>query len=352
MAVVDSPGDPKNPRSFMLCHENENKGAAYLGFTMVTQLRHFVVSWPRLRAYTAFSKIAKNLSLDGAMVHLRGHQNFSGIADPEKAFPFMQNDTEMAKKTVKSKRLAAILRRMQEEIIVLPTLLPGENTTRQADAITQFNSTVGLDKYATIEPMELVMPRLHHEAGGEDDIEAVNRCWNVLRYMRHAIHGKGFEKKFSEPQISRKTTVKLEHTPTWMRPKNTTTADAIQKSATVARADNLSKKSFKLLLDPRLHVPDIEEDLQSRIDDIAATVAVPNAEQPFTIDPRLFESSPALRDQIRRQFKCNIYHTNINQFVIEYSQRTQDGRFFEEDGKFRRQSHLAAMAELFERRGA
>lgn len=233
----------------------------------MSELRHFAVSWPCLRAYTAYDKISKNLSVDDAMTHPNGHENFSGIDDPEEAFPFMENDTVQAKNSVKNKRLAAILRRMEGDITALPGLSEDENSKRQTEAVKEF--TAGhkdFSQFARLKATELgklAMPKLHYEAAEEHDLEAANRCWVVLRSMRHAMHGKEFEKKFSEPAISRKVAVKLQHTPSWMQPKKTTTSGPPQKSAAVQMADKLSKKIFTIRISPKFHAQDIEENLQT-----------------------------------------------------------------------------------------
>ncbi|KAG9563302.1 hypothetical protein KCU71_g8118, partial [Aureobasidium melanogenum] len=89
-----------------------------------------------------------------------------------------------------------------------------ENCKRQTEAVKQF--TAGLkdfSQFARLKPTELgklVMPELHYEAAEEHPLEAINRCWMVLRYMRYAMQDKGFEKKFSEPEISHKK-VELQH---------------------------------------------------------------------------------------------------------------------------------------------
>ncbi|KAG9962646.1 hypothetical protein KCU61_g4396, partial [Aureobasidium melanogenum] len=181
--IVDSPGDPNVAHSFKVCHEVENKTAAYLGFDFVSELRDFAIS-------------KKNLSVDDAMAHLNGHENFSGIDDPEETFPFMENDTVQAKDTVKNKRLADILRLMEGGITALPGLSKDENSKRQTEAVKEF--TAGHKDFSQLawlkatELGKLVMPQLHYEAAEEHDLEAANRCWVVLRSMRHAMHGEGF----------------------------------------------------------------------------------------------------------------------------------------------------------------
>ncbi|KAG9530250.1 hypothetical protein KCU93_g2734, partial [Aureobasidium melanogenum] len=119
----------------------------------------------------------------------------------------------------------------------------------------------------------------------------------VLRYMRYAMQDKVFDKKFSEPGISRQKKVELKHTPSWTQPKRAPTSGQPPKSAAVQKADNLPKKSFTIRLDRKLYVPDIEDDLQARYDDVP-TEQEPDMVQSLTVDPRLFESTPALRDQI------------------------------------------------------
>ncbi|KAH0384734.1 hypothetical protein KCU92_g4095, partial [Aureobasidium melanogenum] len=299
--AIDSPGDPNIAHSFIVCQEVENKTAAYLGFDLVSERRHFAVSWPCLRASAAYDKIAKNLGVDDAMTHLNGHESLSGIDDPEEAFPFMENDTNQAKNAVKNKRLAAILRRMEGDITALPGLSEDENVKRQTEAVKKFTAALkDFTQFARLKPAELgelAMPKLHHEAAEEHPLEAINRCWMVLRYMRYAIQDKKFDQKFSEPAISRQKKVELKHTPSWMQPKRAPTSGQPPKSAAVQKADNLPKRSFTIRLDRKLYIPDIEDDLQARYDDVP-TEQEPDMVQSLTVDPRLFESTPALRDQI------------------------------------------------------
>ncbi|KAG9530245.1 hypothetical protein KCU93_g2733, partial [Aureobasidium melanogenum] len=99
--VVDSPSDPSIAHSFKVCHEVENKTAAYLGFDFVSELRHLV--------------------------------NF-----------------------VKNKRLAAILRRMEGSITALPGLSEDENGKRQTEAVKQFTAALkDFTQFARLKPAEL-----------------------------------------------------------------------------------------------------------------------------------------------------------------------------------------------------
>ncbi|KAG9523808.1 hypothetical protein KCV07_g2334, partial [Aureobasidium melanogenum] len=77
----------------------------------------------------------------------------------------------------------------------------------------------------------------------------------VLRYMRYAMQDKVFDRKFSEPGISRQKKIELKHTPSWTQPKRAPTSGQPPKSAAVQKADNLPKKSFTIRLDRKLHIP-------------------------------------------------------------------------------------------------
>ncbi|KAG9511698.1 hypothetical protein KCV07_g9985, partial [Aureobasidium melanogenum] len=70
-----------------------------------------------------------------------------------------------------------------------------------------------------------------------------------------------------------------------------------------------------------LYVPDIEDDLQARYDDVP-TEQEPDMVQSLIVDPRLFESTPALRDESQRQLKYKVFHTDIkDKCTLEYSSR-------------------------------
>ncbi|KAG9569049.1 hypothetical protein KCU77_g7218, partial [Aureobasidium melanogenum] len=85
---------------------------------------------------------------------------------------------------------------MERGITALPGLSQDENSKRQTEAVKEF--TAGhkdFSQFAWLKATELgklVMPQLHYEAAEEHDLEAANRCWVVLRSMRHAMHGEGF----------------------------------------------------------------------------------------------------------------------------------------------------------------
>jgi hypothetical protein len=45
---------------------------------------------------------------------------------------------------------------------------------------------------------------------------------------------------------------------------------------------------------------------------------LPNDQQVFSTDPRLFKSSEGFRDQVRRQFLCSNLHTDVHRCRLGY----------------------------------
>lgn len=313
--MVDSPGDPARVGSFLACHENENKTAAYLDFQNTADLRTAAISWPVLKglrllrgvpAYTTVKHVLSLLHRD-----LGAYQNVDNLGA---RYPL---DSEGGK----HQQVACILSNMVNDFEAIAILGQEENQTRQAEALSALQAVQPkLNKLPTVDVHSMTAPSLG-PLQGESRLEAHNRCWMLLKYFKYcqAMKDADFEKRFPEDGSITGMNVLASHTPSWMRPKSPSHQHHIQHL--VAVRDSLPDKKFSLIYDPKFDSSETVDELKKNFE---AVELDPPSKEPreFTLDPRLFDSCTSLRDHIRRQFNCQKFHTDLFRVEIE-CQRTE-----------------------------
>jgi hypothetical protein len=254
-------------------------------------------------------------------------ESYKNIPDPATKFPLTGSNAQQ--KIVANKRLAAILSKMIEDFVLMSTLSPADNKTRQEAAMVSYKKdfpdrsnvpllSVSKCRGPTLGPLE-----------DESDLEAINRCWMLTKYFNYCqqMTSKAFETRFPSDGDIKGTKISPAMVPAWMRPKRKTANPKSTKSEAMIRADSLSKKTFTLRHVARLDNKDCQKDLEENFAKAEADgeEELPTGRQDFWIDPRLYDSVTSLRDQIRRQLCCQQFRTNLARVIIKYKRQDADG---------------------------
>lgn len=254
-------------------------------------------------------------------------KSYKNIADAAATFPL--TGTASQQKTAANRRLAAILSKMIEDFALMSTLDSKENKARQKAAMASYKQDFPNRSNVPL----LVASACHGPTlgplEGEHALESHNRCWMLTKYFKYCqqLKAETFENRFPSDAHFKGTSVSPSMIPAWMRPKPKTANPRSTKSDAMLRADSLPKKSFSLRHNSRRDDRDCQEDIEENFekalaDDISPLSA---AKEDFWIDPRLYESVSSLRDQIRRQLRCQQFHTNLAAVLIKFKRTDAEG---------------------------
>lgn len=330
-SVVDAPGDPRSPGTFINVEQNEQKLAAYLGFSNVAMLRLLAVTWPVLRAATTYENLQCSLSKNATFRLLADDQAAYSNVTPASKWPIEEGDSAETRRNKKSRHLACILSAMRADFLIIKTSTTHHNRVSQKLYSKKWGST--FEKPLVFEPKfpkdrqratvdtsggEVTMPALGPYPL-EHWLEGINRCWNLMRYLRHCHNSKGFWDRFTSGRINQAIRVDGAHTPSWMRPREAAAEAApIAKLAAVAAADALPRQQVDIVWDKDLAFDD-KADLDEALRAAKSKgVVIPATHQEAAQDPRLSPSAGAFRDSIRRQYNCQNLLIDIRGLELEY----------------------------------
>lgn len=325
----DEPGDPRYPATFLTVESNEQKTAAYLGYNDVQHLRILIMSWPVLLAYAAFDQIGLYMSRKGAFTLLHDSESmFDGVKDPIKKWAITPEDTKAQVTHKRSRYLAFILLRLEGYFRYMARVSGADNEKMQLSTALKFrgnnpqifvpvvtflpspaNPAVPMVRFPTLGPYL-----------GEKRLEALNRCWLLLRYFRYCrqSHEDVWASRFSQDNINLSIRVNISHVPHWMKKRDDAVPAALDKTADVAAADALPPVEYQVLWDQNAHF-DGKEELDDALNRArAANVRLPSTLQSLQTDPRLIGSAAAFKDSIRRQFNCEKIPMNIRTLELHY----------------------------------
>lgn len=86
-AINDCPGRPYDPSTFLETENNEQKSAAYVGYSEFAHLRQLVISWPLMKAYPRFDTICRGLSRKKPFLLILGDENAYTDVNPDHKWP-------------------------------------------------------------------------------------------------------------------------------------------------------------------------------------------------------------------------------------------------------------------------
>jgi hypothetical protein len=327
-AVVEIPGNPVDPGSFLNIESNEQKLAAYLGYGDVCELRRLAMSWPVLAACIDFEKIATNMNKKTAMLLIYdGEEEFKDV-DSMAEWPLEEAGTEDEKRNMKARHLACILLRLESNILEMGTMDRKKNEERQQSVSSTFTKdfpgvVVPRLGYPPQDPQEkenapeIRPPTLAFMK--EHRMESINRCWNLLKYFRYTRQAASWESKFSQDGVQHGSSIHKSYVPHWLLPDEKIEATfAIRKSAAVLEADHLAPKPITVIWD--ITEFDGKEDLDDALTIATAkNMRIPDSKQTLMQDPRLSTSAAAFRDAIRRQYNCQQLLIDIRSIKLRYT---------------------------------
>lgn len=188
-----------------------------------------------------------------------------------------------------------------------------------------FSEKMGLDlpmidflPVSTTDRFIYVYPPLLGPHNGEHRLEAINRCWHILQYLRHNMNTKGawaarFTQKALRVSISK---IDFSYAPSWMRPPNfTSKSEALSKPQEVIETEQL--------IVPIRWNRDKQYRGKATLDEVLEKAVsqgkkLPELAQTAVEDPRLSKSLGHFRDSIRRQYNCKELSMNIRLLRLFY----------------------------------
>ena len=251
---------------------------------------------------------------------------FKGV-NPRKKWPLEGKDTEKNIQNMKNRHLACILHQLEADILALETA-KDKNKNQQKKVSSAFQKYFQGDalpnvSYAPKDPQDnaptVYSPTLAFKE--ESRMESINRCWNILRYLRYCRQATGmWEQKFSQKRLEQGSSIDKSYIPHWLLPVEKNDASfAVKKCAAVLEADKLTPKIITVIWDQTTEFEGSEELNKALEDARAKNLEIPDSKQVLIQDPRLCLSAAAFRDAIRRQYNCSKLLMDIRSIRLTYS---------------------------------
>ncbi|EPE25141.1 hypothetical protein GLAREA_11722 [Glarea lozoyensis ATCC 20868] len=231
----ESPGNHTTGVPYIDIDNDEQKLAAYFGYSDVAHLRALAMSYHVLWVYHSFKYIARNLSKEPTLRLLDDEElTFHNVVDRNSKWPvfgiFKDADPENI-----VRHLACILVNLKWDLEKLKSDTAQNNGELQkrlhtfsGSILLRENSgnivsipNINFEPTAATDPSKafcnvdfLLGPVLPHE----NKIETFNRLWNLLRYIRDTLQSNTWVEKFGPEAMLVSIPVDASHIPAWLRP--------------------------------------------------------------------------------------------------------------------------------------
>lgn len=313
-AINDCPGRSSDPSTFIETEGNEQKTAAYVGYSQVAHLRQLVISWPLMKSYPRFDAVCRGLSRKSAFLLILSNEDAYTGVKPDQKWPLGDNPDS----TIRSRHIAAILLDVEKDLKDF-RFAPATNASKNSRFRNEFTQKYPDLTIATYNrkcpPPELGPLEKEHR------LESINRCWALLRYMRNCIQSKCWDSRFGNDGVTVKVSVAPSHIPGWMRAADTLNPPEIAPQGEVATADNATpivvtvvwERTKKFVgYDELMTVLETAEEKEITIpDDIY--------QLPTNADPRLFKTIFQFKDCLRRLYRCPEIGMDIRRLHLQYT---------------------------------
>ncbi|RFU33505.1 hypothetical protein B7463_g2771, partial [Scytalidium lignicola] len=183
---------------------------------------------------------------------------FTGT-NAEEQWPINADDAPHVVKNKKNRHLACILLQLETDLTLMKTFSQSDNENKQASILSEFKQVIS-DKIPEMRfALRNAIPdsklyQIHHPSLGphenEHRIESINRCWNILKYLRSCRQAKNiWTTRFSAAGIIQSYNVDASYIPSWLRPSQHTVENlgALKKTASVIEADALPNKEVSVI---------------------------------------------------------------------------------------------------------
>ncbi|PVI04089.1 hypothetical protein DM02DRAFT_625202 [Periconia macrospinosa] len=205
------PGKPGDPKSFVnKIWEGEGECAAYLGYSMVNDLRTFAMTPLVLRTFCRFEKLKGSHSLKKTLEVLQDLRNdLKTNQSPEIAYPLSHSGKD-------NYRVACILVQFKEEV---------EKAHFDNIKITEADIEAACQEFETSRLLESV-PRINQNTEirfpkfgpfpnlGEVELEAYNRLYALIRYLGHSASASNWKSRFGSSNWNHPISLGESHVPT------------------------------------------------------------------------------------------------------------------------------------------
>ncbi|XHG09858.1 hypothetical protein AWENTII_012895 [Aspergillus wentii] len=301
--TIEEPGRPQDPATFLTIENNEQKVAGYVGYSDVADLRRLAMSWPLLKAYPRFSKISVGLARKTAFRLIHESENDYLDVDADQKWPVEENSPT----SVRSRHLACLLLDLETDLKKY-RFEPEENSEKNKNFFKNFKCD-DLELPSEVDPKAPPPDLGPHPR--EHRLEAINRCFCLLKYMKGTCQLKSWNTRFVHG-LETRISVDQSYVPRWMREAEPATI-AIDPLAQVTAADKLTPIEVTLRWRNRDKLENIlDQAVENNID-------LPSQNLKFTQDPRLFTSIFSFKDAIRRAYNCQELGIDIKDLRLRYN---------------------------------
>lgn len=312
-AINDRPGRPSDPSTFLETESNEQKTAAYLGYSKIAHLRQLVISWPLMKSYPQFDVVCRGLSRKNAFLMIIGDENAYTDVNPDQKWP-LGDDLD---NSIRSRHIAAILLQVEKDLKEY-RFAPQKNAFKNTRFRKQFTQ-----KYPDLTIADYDRKCPAPELGPlekEHRLESINRCWVLLRYMRYCIQAKSWDSRFSNAGVDVGVSVAPAYIPGWMRASDTIVPPEITPQEEVAATDTLTPIVVTVVWERNQRFPGYDELMSVLKTAREKGIVIPDNQYqlPDNHDPRLFESIFPFKDCLRRLYKCPEIGMDIEGLYLEY----------------------------------
>lgn len=188
----DTPGNPSDPRSFFRPNFSEPRLASYLGFSLISELRIFLLSYPVLDAAIAFKKVHEKdpvamrhneflsfLYTNEAELKHEMHREMMGF---NQEVPETKSNAEKGAVIADRRKLAKALLKMEHSINEITSMDVAHNREQYDRARREIQTVFYRQIPDGVEYLPLVLPQLG-PLDGEHRLESLNRCSQACRHM-------------------------------------------------------------------------------------------------------------------------------------------------------------------------
>jgi hypothetical protein len=212
------PGNRRKPNTFLpQGWQAEGQCAAYLGFTQTQHLRMFAISPIVLDAFVKGHGDLNHAKQSKVLELLRDCPDaMASEEEPHTKYPWSEKGFAIW-------RVALIVAQLRRKIqnTYSTSYTPSESDIERScrDLDNTIEGTINVPRLDFKEP--LVFPKLGPFLDlEEDDLEAYNRVYLILRYLKYSTQSP-WEHRFGSYKWDRQVVVDDSHVPHWMRPKAT-----------------------------------------------------------------------------------------------------------------------------------
>jgi hypothetical protein len=217
-----APGDSNKLKSFVNLAKKEGEVGAYLRYARRDEFRTYAMSAWVLEAYiAAFTDPGRQVRQGDVLGYIRDQQEEMGSdEDPCTRYPLQEDGIHAMQRMALA--ICQLYRRTQK------TVFDGSRYTQKAQnrLAARFKKLTNRTP-PTVQVEEVVLKDLGpHTSHGEGELEAFNRCFNVIMYVSFSLNSSTWGTRFASQKWAEKTEFSSQVVPHWMRQRDGTAKSA------------------------------------------------------------------------------------------------------------------------------